>query len=59
MFWIIAELSVYRGKYDDNFGQMGNYRYQDHNVELSGNLGIIKLKILAFKGRNNPEVYLE
>jgi hypothetical protein len=55
MFWIIAELSVYRGKYDDNFGQMGNYRYQDHNVELSGNLGTIKLKILAFKGRNNQK----
>ena len=48
-----------RERYGDNFGQMGNYRYQDHNVELSGDLDTIKMKILAFHGKNNLEVYLE
>jgi hypothetical protein len=38
---------------------MGNYGYQDHNVELSGDLDTIKMKILAFQGKNNLEVYLE
>ena len=42
------ELSIYRGRYSDNFVQSGNYRYQGHNAELSGDLGTIKVKIPAF-----------
>ena len=41
------------------FGQMCNYRYRDHNVELDGDLGTIKMKILVFQMKNGPEVYLE
>lgn len=33
--------------------------YQDHNVELGGDLKTITLKILAFQGKNDPENYLE
>jgi hypothetical protein len=43
----------------DNFGQKCNYRYRDHNVELGENLGTIKMKIVAFQGKNDPKVYLE
>jgi hypothetical protein len=42
-----------------NFGQMYNYRYRDHNVELGGDLGTINLKILVFQMKNAPKVYLE
>jgi hypothetical protein len=45
--------------YGDNLGQKDNYRYQDHNAELGGDLDIIKLKILAFQGKNDLEVYFE
>jgi len=38
---------------------MCNYRYRDHNVELGGDLGTIKMKILVFQMKNGPEVYLE
>jgi hypothetical protein len=46
-------------RYGDNFGQRGNYRYWDHNIEFGGDLGTIKLKILAFQEKNDLEVYLE
>jgi hypothetical protein len=44
-------------RYGDDFGQRGNYRYWDHNTELGGGLGTIKL-ILTFQENNDPEVYL-
>jgi hypothetical protein len=46
-------------KHGDNFGQRGNYRYQDHISKLCEDLGTIKLKISVFQGKNDPEVYLE
>ena len=48
-----------RDKYDENFSQKGKYKYCDYNAEFGGDLGIIKLKILAFQGKNDLEVYLE
>ena len=48
--------------YSDNFGQRGNYRYQkvqNHNAKLDGDLCTIKVKIPAFQGKNDPEVYLK
>jgi hypothetical protein len=45
--------------YGDNFGPRRNYRYQDHKNELDGDLDTIKLKIPAFQGKNDPQVYLE
>ena len=44
---------------DAKFSQRGDYRYQDYNAELGEDLGIIKLKILAFQKKNDPEIYLE
>ena len=52
--------SPFEGKrYGDNFGQRGNYRYWDHNIEFGRDLGTIKLKILAFQEKNDLKVYLE
>ena len=38
---------------------MGSYMYCDHNVDFSGDLGNIKLKILIFLGKNDSKVYLK
>jgi hypothetical protein len=46
-------------RYGDNVGQRCNYRYQDYNTELGGDLGTIKLKISVLLGNNDPKVYLE
>ena len=40
--------------FGDNLGQKDNYRYQDHNAELGGDFGTVKLKIPAFSGKNDP-----
>ena len=58
-FWTIAELSVCKEIYGDNFCYKGNYMYQNHNIELGGDLGIIKLIILTFQGKNDSKIYLE